>query len=122
MRTPQWRLFRAGAPSTLHSSVLQQDTGRVWPMPSTSEGSHLLAQDLVTVESPWKGYTVGCGKSQPSGLVTASKPWSLPVPPHAGLTLGSPTRVSVPPGPVPSSSSLLPPTLSGCLPCARHPA
>lgn len=50
---------RAGAPSTLHRSVLQQDTGRVWPMPSTSEGTHLMAQDLVTVESPRKGYTVG---------------------------------------------------------------
>lgn len=51
-------LSRAGAPSTLHSSVLQHDTGRVRPMPSTSEGTHLLAQDLVTVASPRKGYTV----------------------------------------------------------------
>lgn len=52
-------LPRAGAPSTLHRSALQQDTGRVRPMPSTSEGTHLLAQDLVTVESPRKGYTAG---------------------------------------------------------------
>ena len=60
-------LPRLGAPSTLHRSELQQDTGRVCPMPSTSEGSHLLAQDLVTVESPRKGKTVGCTKCQPEG-------------------------------------------------------
>lgn len=52
-------LRRVGAASTLHRSVLQQDTGRVCPMPSTSDGWHLVAHDLVTVESPRKGYTVG---------------------------------------------------------------
>lgn len=63
-RTGPPGLPRLGAPSTLHRSELQQDTGRVSPMPSTSEGSHLLAQDLVTVESPRKGNTVGCTKCQ----------------------------------------------------------
>lgn len=60
-----WGPPKATAASTLHSSVLQQDTGRVWPMPSTSEGSHVLAQDLVTVESPRKGYTAGGGRDPP---------------------------------------------------------
>ena len=58
--------------------MLQQDTGRVQPMPSTSEGTHLLAQDLVTAEPPRKGDAGGTGAlasgwpmTPPS---TASKP------------------------------------------------
>lgn len=79
-------LPRLGAPSTLHRSELQQDTGRVCPMPSTSEGSHLLAQDLVTVESPRKGNTVGCTNCQLEGhSFTASVPHAQGPP-----TLGSP--------------------------------
>lgn len=69
-----------GAPSTLHRSELQQDTGRVSPMPSTSEGSHLLAQDLVTVESPKKGNTVGWKKCQPEG--SCPKPRGHPLRGH----------------------------------------
>ena len=70
-------LPRVGAPSTLHRSVLQQDTGRVQPMPSTSEGTHLLAQDLVTVESPRKGYTGGMG-APVSGRPPEPQPSLLP--------------------------------------------
>lgn len=84
VRAKPWGLPRAGAASKLHSSVLQQSTGRVSPMPSTSEGTHLLAQDLVTVTSPRKGYTVGMGTS----VRLARRSW-----PHTWCR----TRCGVPP-------------------------
>lgn len=77
---------RLGAPSTLHRSELQQDTGRVSPMPSTSEGSHLLAQDLVTVESPRKGNTVGCTMCQLEGPVPYCLCAPSPGATHSGVT------------------------------------
>lgn len=56
-------------------------------MPFISKVSHLLEQDLVTVESPRKGYTVGTG-----GLAVRTGPF-LPLSPSPGATcLGHPFR------------------------------
>lgn len=79
-----------GAPSTLHRSVSQQNTGHVWPKLSTSQGTHSLVQDMVTVASPRKEYTVVMGHQRQAGqVVLASRMAQDP--------LWGPMPVSVPP-------------------------